>query len=158
MNEVATMEKKADYIGLVKRDIKNYNELQVRCNIFRQRISDLESLLCLEASPVSSSFKEHTTTGGKRISQEEYFIESNEEYKKQIVILKRQLYELERRLKDIDCCVDSLDQNEATLVSGLKNGETLERLAEKCFCSVGGVRRMLNRVLQKMVVMIYGYD
>ena len=157
MNKAATTEKKTDYIGLVKRDIKNYNELQGRCNIFRQRISDLESLLCLEAPPVSPSLKEHTS-GGKRISQEEYFTESNEEYKKQIVILKKQLYELERRLKDIDCCIDSLDQNEAVLINGLKNGETWERLAEKNFCSVGGVRCMLNRVLKKMVVMIYGFD
>lgn len=151
------VEPKKDYVEILKREIKGYNELKARCNVLKQRINDIEDMLKLEAAPGTPTFQMRVQ-GGSKTSKEESFLITHEEYTNKIILLRREVYKLETRIHDIDCCINSLNSNEKSVIEAFRNGYTWERIAEECFISVGGARNIVGRTLKKMAIIIYGFE
>ena len=145
-----------DYVGMTRRYLKSYNQLQITVKNLDEEIEAQKNMLQDEAVAISR-YGDEPGGGSSELNATESAASRRIMIENRIVDMECDKAEIERVLRKIDRALEGLSDGDRDLVHGhFIDGYSWQQLGNKTYCSEKWARDKGNKALKEVAFMVFG--
>ena len=145
-----------DYVGMTRRYLKSYNQLQITVKNLDEEIEAQKTMLQDEAVAISR-YGDEPGGGSSELNATELAASRRIMVENRIADMKCDKAEIERVLRKIDRALEGLSDADCDLVHGhFIDGYSWQQLGNKAYCTEKWARDKGNKALKEVAFMVFG--
>ena len=145
-----------DYVGMTRRYLKSYNQLQITVKNLDEEIEAQKTMLQDEAVAISR-YGDEPGGGSSELNATELAASRRIMVENRIADMKCDKAEIERVLRKIDRALEGLSDGDRDLVQGhFIDGYSWGQLGNKAYCTEKWARDKGNKALKEVAFMVFG--
>lgn len=145
-----------DYVGMTRKYLKSYNQLQITVKNLSEDIEACKAMLQDESVAISR-YGGEPGGGSGELNATEAAANRRMKIEAHAADMQRDKAEIERVLRKVDRALDGLSDADQDLVRGhYIDGDSWEHIGARAYCSEKWARDRGNKALREVAFMVFG--